>query len=157
MLLIIPIAIIIKSLLVYCFVMQSDLLFPTYNLNHFLQVLVGLFLGWINSILLAIPPLFNAAPYRYLSGLGACAPEFRTGIASVWYAAAYTGFTLLLPATVFICCNVKVSNNRSLILIMCCILQNLFLFLSFKLVGLIASIDFWSFNLLHKLKCIIST
>ncbi|XP_048520129.1 G-protein coupled receptor 161 isoform X2 [Dendroctonus ponderosae] len=72
------------------------------------KVLVGLFLGWINSILLAIPPLFNAAPYRYLSGLGACAPEFRTGIASVWYAAAYTGFTLLLPATVFICCNVKI-------------------------------------------------
>ncbi|CAG9773822.1 unnamed protein product [Ceutorhynchus assimilis] len=71
------------------------------------KVLLGLFVGWINSFLLAIPPLFNAAPYRYLQGLGACAPDFRTD-GSVWYASAYTGFTLLLPATVLICCNAKI-------------------------------------------------
>lgn len=59
--------------------------------------------------MLAIPPIFNAAPYRYLADLGACAPEFRTGNASVFYAAGYTVFTLLIPATVFICCNAKVS------------------------------------------------
>lgn len=72
-------------------------------------MLIGLGAGWLNSLMLAIPPIFNAAPYRYLADLGACAPEFRTGNASVFYAAGYTVFTLLIPATVFICCNAKVN------------------------------------------------
>ncbi|KAL1494052.1 hypothetical protein ABEB36_009713 [Hypothenemus hampei] len=72
------------------------------------KVLIGLVVGWVNSLILAVPPLFNATPYRYMDELGACAPEFRTGPASIWYATGYTAFTLLLPATVFICCNAKI-------------------------------------------------
>ncbi|XP_050297911.1 uncharacterized protein LOC126737191 isoform X2 [Anthonomus grandis grandis] len=72
------------------------------------MVIIGLLIGWVNSFLLAIPPLVDAAPYKFLPGLGACAPDFRSGNGTVWYASTYTGFTFLIPATVFICCNAKI-------------------------------------------------
>lgn len=59
------------------------------------------------SVVLCLPPLFTIAPYTYSPGLGACVPDF-SGYGSLWYSALYTALTLLLPATLIICCNMKV-------------------------------------------------
>ncbi|XP_030763478.1 G protein-coupled receptor 161-like [Sitophilus oryzae] len=72
------------------------------------RVISGLAIGWVNSFLFTIPPLFNVSPYRYMKGLGVCIPDFNDGRSAFWYAVAYTCFTLLLPATVLICCNAKI-------------------------------------------------
>nr|XP_023018345.1 uncharacterized protein LOC111507286 [Leptinotarsa decemlineata] len=72
------------------------------------KVLVGLGAGWAISLLLCIPPLFAIAPYSYIPGLGACGPDFSSGPGTLWYSTLYTAFTLLLPATVIICCNLKI-------------------------------------------------
>ncbi|KAG5896981.1 hypothetical protein JTB14_018496 [Gonioctena quinquepunctata] len=72
------------------------------------KVLVGLGAGWAISLLLCIPPLFAIAPYRYIPGLGGCGPDFSAGSGTLWYSTLYTAFTLLLPATVIICCNLKI-------------------------------------------------
>nr|CAI5856562.1 unnamed protein product [Callosobruchus analis] len=72
------------------------------------KVVLGLGAGWVISFLLCIPPLFTVAPYIYNPGIGACGPGFSTGVGTLWYSTLYTAFTLLLPATVIICCNFKI-------------------------------------------------
>ncbi|XP_060521440.1 G-protein coupled receptor 161-like isoform X2 [Cylas formicarius] len=72
------------------------------------KVIIGLAIGWTISLVLCIPPLFTVAPYSYIPGLGACAPDFSVGDGTVWYAAAFTALSLLLPATVIVCCNLKI-------------------------------------------------
>lgn len=74
------------------------------------QILLGLGAGWTISLTLCIPPIFRTAPYDFFPGMGGCAPNFSTGVGALWYSALYTAFTLLLPATVIICCNLKVTN-----------------------------------------------
>ncbi|KAF2884626.1 hypothetical protein ILUMI_21547 [Ignelater luminosus] len=71
-------------------------------------VIVGLGAGWIVSLALCFPPFFAVAPYTYSTALGACAPDFSLGPGALWYSAVYTAFTLLLPATLIICCNLKI-------------------------------------------------
>ncbi|XP_022916480.1 histamine H2 receptor-like [Onthophagus taurus] len=71
------------------------------------KILLGLGVGWTVSLALCVPPLFTIAPYRYIEGLGACAPDF-SGNGTLWYSAVYTAITLLLPATLIICCNMKI-------------------------------------------------
>jgi hypothetical protein len=65
-------------------------------------------IGWTISFLLCLPPLFMVAPYTYIHGLEACAPDFSFGSGTLWYSTLYTAFTLLLPATLIICCNLKI-------------------------------------------------
>lgn len=77
------------------------------------QVMMGLGAGWAVSLALCFPPFFAVAPYSYSPGLGACVPDFTGGIGALWYSAIYTAFTLLLPATLIICCNLKVLNGLS--------------------------------------------
>ncbi|KAF5293547.1 hypothetical protein FQA39_LY03032 [Lamprigera yunnana] len=72
------------------------------------KVLVGLGAGWAVSLVLCFPPFFTIAPFAYSSGLGACTPDFSLGPGALWYSAVYTAFTLLLPATLIICCNLKI-------------------------------------------------
>ncbi|EFA09261.2 hypothetical protein TcasGA2_TC006608 [Tribolium castaneum] len=72
------------------------------------KVLVGLAIGWTISLLLCLPPFFKVAPYTYIPGLEACAPDFAYGSGTLWYSTLYTAFTLLLPATLIICCNLKI-------------------------------------------------
>ncbi|GJQ72289.1 hypothetical protein Trydic_g3378 [Trypoxylus dichotomus] len=72
------------------------------------KILVGLGAGWTVSLALCMPPLFTIAPYRYSPGLGACAPDFSNGTGALWYSALYTALTLLLPATLIVCCNLKI-------------------------------------------------
>ncbi|KAK4874260.1 hypothetical protein RN001_013620 [Aquatica leii] len=72
------------------------------------KVLVGLGAGWAVSLALSFPPFFTIAPYTPSNGLGACAPDFSLGPGALWYSAIYTAFTLLLPATLIICCNLKI-------------------------------------------------
>ncbi|KAJ8959095.1 hypothetical protein NQ318_022352 [Aromia moschata] len=71
-------------------------------------VLAGLGCGWVIALFLCMPPLFAIAPYSYIPGLGACGPDFSAGRGTLWYSTLYTAFTLLLPATVIICCNLKI-------------------------------------------------
>lgn len=75
---------------------------------------MGLGAGWILSLTLCIPPLLTVAPYTYIPGLGGCAPDFSIGPGALWYSAVYTAFTLLLPATLIICCNLKVSRTKQI-------------------------------------------
>ncbi|CAH0564518.1 unnamed protein product [Brassicogethes aeneus] len=72
------------------------------------KIIIGLGAGWTISITLSIPPIFRVASYDYFPGMGGCAPNFSVGVGTLWYSTFYTAFTLLLPATVIICCNLKV-------------------------------------------------
>ncbi|KAF5277183.1 hypothetical protein FQR65_LT03889 [Abscondita terminalis] len=72
------------------------------------KVLVGLGVGWVVSLALSFPPFFTIATHTYSNGLGACVPDFSLGPGALWYSAIYTAFTLLLPATLIICCNLKI-------------------------------------------------
>ncbi|KAB0794177.1 hypothetical protein PPYR_13797 [Photinus pyralis] len=72
------------------------------------KILVGLGAGWAVTLALSLPPFFTVGPYAYNSGLGACAPDFSLGPGVLWYSAFYTAFTLLLPATLIVCCNLKI-------------------------------------------------
>lgn len=80
-------------------------------------MLIGLGVGWVVVLSLCAPPLFTIAPYTYIPGLGVCAPDFSFGPSSLWYSAVYTAFTLLLPATLIICCNLKVCGTKHVV---CC-------------------------------------
>lgn len=72
------------------------------------KVLIGLAFGWFVSLSLCLPPLFSVAPYTFIPGFGACAADFARGVGALWYSCLYTAFTLVLPATLIICCNVKI-------------------------------------------------
>lgn len=64
--------------------------------------------GWLVAIALCIPPLFQVAPYKYNSDLGACVPHFAmTG--SLSYAIVFTVTTLVIPGALIIGCNIRVS------------------------------------------------
>lgn len=72
------------------------------------KVFLCLGIGWIISLSFTVFPFVHIAPFSFNRGLGACVPNFQTGRTTLWYSAAYTAFTLLLPITLIICCNVKI-------------------------------------------------
>ncbi|KAL3273366.1 hypothetical protein HHI36_014814 [Cryptolaemus montrouzieri] len=71
-------------------------------------VFLGLTTGWIVSLVLCIPPFLKIAPYGYIQGPGSCTANHRYGKSILVYSAIYTLFTLLIPAFLIICCNLKV-------------------------------------------------
>ncbi|XP_017770760.1 PREDICTED: histamine H2 receptor-like [Nicrophorus vespilloides] len=72
------------------------------------KVLLCLGVGWVIALSLSVPPYFTIAPYTFNKALGACVPDFSSGQGAIWYSAAFTAFTLLLPITLIICCNIKI-------------------------------------------------
>ncbi|KAF7279316.1 hypothetical protein GWI33_007408 [Rhynchophorus ferrugineus] len=72
------------------------------------KVISGLIIGWINSFILSIPPLVSISSYKYADGPGICMPDFSDGKHAFGYALTYTSFTLILPTTILICCNIKI-------------------------------------------------
>ncbi|KAK9883486.1 hypothetical protein WA026_001659 [Henosepilachna vigintioctopunctata] len=72
------------------------------------KVFLGLSTGWIISLALCIPPFLKIVPYGYIQGTPSCAPIYKYGSGILMYSAIYTVFTLLIPATLIICCNLKI-------------------------------------------------
>ncbi|KAK9883503.1 hypothetical protein WA026_001678 [Henosepilachna vigintioctopunctata] len=72
------------------------------------KVFIGLSIGWLVSLGLCIPPLLKLAPYGYIHGPASCSPNYKYGKGFWLYSLIYTIFTMLIPATLIICCNLKV-------------------------------------------------
>lgn len=76
------------------------------------RVLIGLGLGWIVVLFLAIPPLvINIAPFGFIPELAACVPRFIYHN-SIYYTGFYTLITFVVPAIIILGCNVKVSERQ---------------------------------------------
>lgn len=76
------------------------------------RVLIGLGLGWIVVLFLAIPPLvINIAPFGFVPELAACVPRFIYHN-SIYYTGFYTLITFVVPAIIILGCNVKVSERQ---------------------------------------------
>ncbi|CAG9861855.1 unnamed protein product [Phyllotreta striolata] len=72
------------------------------------KVLTGLGAIWTVSILLSTPPIFANVAFSFTPRLGICETDFLSKSRTLWYSTAYVAFTLLLPATFIIVCNVKI-------------------------------------------------
>ncbi|XP_044758246.1 uncharacterized protein LOC123316304 [Coccinella septempunctata] len=72
------------------------------------KVFFGLSTGWIVSLALCVPPLLKIVPYGYIEGLTTCSSSHKYERGVLMYSAIYTIFTLLIPATLIICCNLKI-------------------------------------------------
>ncbi|XP_023245152.1 uncharacterized protein LOC106639294 [Copidosoma floridanum] len=76
------------------------------------RVVLGLSISWIGSILLCLTPFSGLVPpYRYVPGLGCCAPDFGNGSwgsAGVLYGAIYAFLGICLPALLVTLCNFRV-------------------------------------------------
>lgn len=74
------------------------------------RVVIGLGLGWIVVLFLAIPPLVTRiAPFKFVPELAACFPKFSFHH-SIYYSGFYTVVTFLVPAIIILGCNVKVRD-----------------------------------------------
>lgn len=87
---------------------------PPFYYYHFFKVFFGLSTGWIVSLALCVPPLLKIVPYGYIDGLTSCSSTQKYEKGVLIYSAIYTVFTLLIPATLIICCNLKVIKTFSL-------------------------------------------
>lgn len=76
------------------------------------RVIFGLAASWMGSLLLCLPPISGLAPpYKYIPGLGCCAPDFGNdnwGSSAVVYGVAYAFLGLALPAVLVTVCNLRV-------------------------------------------------
>ncbi|KAJ8680273.1 hypothetical protein QAD02_016060 [Eretmocerus hayati] len=76
------------------------------------RVVLGLAISWIGVLLLCLTPFSGLVPpYRYVPGLGCCAPDFGNdawGSAGSLYGAAYAFLGLGLPALLVTLCNLRV-------------------------------------------------
>jgi hypothetical protein len=76
------------------------------------RVALGLGISWTGMLLLCLPPFSGLVPpYRYVPGLGCCAPDFGNdgwGTAGSLYGAAYALLGLALPALLVTICNLRV-------------------------------------------------
>ncbi|XP_023317013.1 uncharacterized protein LOC106650114 [Trichogramma pretiosum] len=76
------------------------------------RVALGLAISWTGALLLCLPPFSGfVPPYRYVPGLGCCAPDFGQpgwGSAGALYGLVYALLGLLLPALLVTVCNLRV-------------------------------------------------
>ncbi|XP_045477240.1 uncharacterized protein LOC123682573 [Harmonia axyridis] len=72
------------------------------------KVFFGLSAGWMVSLALCVPPLLEIVPYGYIEGLTTCSSGYKYEKGVLMYSAIYTIFTLIIPATLIICCNLKI-------------------------------------------------
>ncbi|XP_008209741.1 uncharacterized protein LOC100678032 isoform X2 [Nasonia vitripennis] len=76
------------------------------------RVALGLAVSWTGALLLCLPPFSGLVPpYRYVPGLGCCAPDFGNGgwgSAGSLYGAIYAILGLALPALLVTVCNLRV-------------------------------------------------
>lgn len=78
------------------------------------RVFIGLGIGWLVVLLLSIPPLVTRiAPYVFVPELAACFPGFAN-LNSIYYTGFYTLVTFIVPATIILGCNFKVSEMRGI-------------------------------------------
>lgn len=65
--------------------------------------------GWLVAIVSVIPPFFNVAPYHLHKDIGICLPDFATPNA-FWYAIVFSVCTFIIPGSLIILSNIKVSK-----------------------------------------------
>lgn len=72
------------------------------------RVLIGLAVGWVLVLILAIPPLVTTlAPFIFIPELAACFPRF-VNQHSIYFSAVYTLITFIVPTIIILGCNIRV-------------------------------------------------